>query len=317
MVEVMGVSLKTENEAWSVKTRQIRGSEGGRRGLPAFGGARGDQGFTSTSMQGLRWQFPCSPPPASPITQSRPLGQRLLRFSVLRETPMTVACDHFKKLKGYEGFTLLEVLVSMAILVIIMAALYSAYSTNVEAIQIARQNGEVHQTARIVLDRMTKDLQSALIQVRGSSEKIKLGLVGADRELYGRRADHIDFTTVTHLPLTEKGPASDLCEIGYLVDEDPEGQVLVLLRRDAFSVDEDFTKGGSLQEMARNVLEFKLTYQDAEGKDLDQWNTIEGKPTSGLPVLIKVRLMLKDELNREHVFSTTIHPELAERKKES
>jgi hypothetical protein len=89
------------------------------------------------------------------------------------------------------------------------------------------------------------------------------------------------------------------------------------LRRDAFSVDEDFTKGGSLQEMARNVLEFKLTYQDAEGKDSDQWNTIEGKPTSGLPVLIKVRLMLKDELNREHVFSTTIHPELAERKKES
>jgi type II secretion system protein J len=216
-----------------------------------------------------------------------------------------------------KGFTLLEVLVSMAILVIIMAALYSAYTTNVEAIQIARQNGEVHQTARIVLDRMTKDLQSALIQVRGSSEKIKLGLVGANRELYGRRADHIDFTTVTHLPLTEKGPASDLCEIGYLVDEDPEGQVLVLLRRDAFSVDEDFTKGGSLQEMARNVLEFKLTYQDAEGKDSDQWNTIEGKPTSGLPVLIKVRLMLKDQLNREHVFSTTIHPELAERKKES
>jgi type II secretion system protein J len=216
-----------------------------------------------------------------------------------------------------KGFTLLEVLVSMAILVIIMAALYSAYTTNVEAIQIARQNGEVHQTARIVLDRMTKDLQSALIQVKGSSEKIKLGLVGANRELYGRRADHIDFTTVTHLPLTEKGPASDLCEIGYLVDEDPEGQVLVLLRRDAFSVDEDFTKGGSLQEMARNVLEFKLTYQDAEGKDSDQWNTIEGKPTSGLPVLIKVRLMLKDELDREHVFSTTIHPELAERKKES
>jgi Tfp pilus assembly protein FimT len=31
MVEVMGVSLKTENEAWSGKVKQIRGSEGGRR----------------------------------------------------------------------------------------------------------------------------------------------------------------------------------------------------------------------------------------------------------------------------------------------
>jgi type II secretion system protein J len=316
MVEVMGVSLKTENEAWSGKTRQIRGSEGGRRGLPAFGGARGDQGFTGTSMQGLRRQFPCSPPPASPIAQSWPLGQRLLRFSVLRETPTTFACDHFKKLKGYEGFTLLEVLVSMAILVIIMAALYSAYTTNVEAIQIARQNGEVHQMARIVLDRMTKDLQSALIEVSVPSDKIKLGLVGEDREIDGRRADRMDFTTVTHLPLTEKGPASDLCEIGYLIEENSEDKVLVLLRRDDPSVDEDFTKGGSLQEMARNVLEFNLTYQDSRGEESDKWNTLEGMPASGLPLLIKVRLVLKDELNREHVFSTTILPELAERVRE-
>jgi hypothetical protein len=35
----------------------------------------------------------------------------------------------------------------------------------------------------------------------------------------------------------------------------------------------------------------------------------------GLPVLIEFGL--RDELQREHVFSTTIHPELAERKKES
>ena len=216
-----------------------------------------------------------------------------------------------------KGFTLLEVLVSMAILVIIMAALYSAYTTNVEAIQIARQNGEVHQTARIVLDRMTKDLQSALIEVSVPSDKIKLGLVGEDREIDGRRADRMDFTTVTHLPLTEKGPASDLCEIGYLIEEDSEDKVLVLLRRDDPSVDEDFTKGGALQEMARNVLEFNLTYQDSRGEDSDTWNTLEGRPISGLPVLIKVRLVLKDELNREHVFSTTIHPELAERMRES
>jgi len=214
--------------------------------------------------------------------------------------------------KDVKGFTLLEVLVSIAILVIIMAALYSAYTTNVEAIQIARQNGEIHQTARIVLDRITKDLQSALIRTSVASERIKLGLIGEDREIDGRRADRMDFTTVTHLPMMENAPASDLCEIGYLIEEDSEGKVLVLLRRDDPSVDEDFTKGGWLQEMARNVLEFKVTYQDSRGEDSDRWNTLENRPGPGLPVLIKVRLVLKDELNREHVFSTAIHPELAE-----
>jgi type II secretion system protein J len=215
-----------------------------------------------------------------------------------------------------KGFTLLEVLVSMAILVIIVAALYSAYTTNVEAIQIARQNGEVHQAARIVLDRMTKDLQSALIQMSVPSEEVQLGLIGQNQETDGKRADRIDFTTVTHLPLTDKGPAGDLCEIGYLVEEDPDDKTLVLWRRDAPSVDNDVTQGGTLQEMARNVLEFNLTYQDSRGDVSDTWNTLEGGPGLGLPALIKVRLVLKDDLNREHVFTTTIHPELAETMRE-
>jgi hypothetical protein len=42
----MEVSLKIENEEYAGKTRQIRGSEGGRRG------------FTGTSMEAFRWQFP-------------------------------------------------------------------------------------------------------------------------------------------------------------------------------------------------------------------------------------------------------------------
>ena len=232
------------------------------------------------------------------------------------EIPQIMGSESGRALKCPRGFTLLEVLVSMVILVIIMAALYSAYTTNVEAIQIARQNGEVHQEARIVLERMTKDLQSALIQVSVPSEKIRLGLVGGDRQIEGRRADHIDFTTVTHLALNEKVPASDLCEIGYMIEEDPETKDLVLFRRDDPRVDEDFTTGGSLQEMARNVLEFNITYRDSRGEESDKWNTLEGIPASGLPVLINIRLVLKDELNREHVFSAAVHPELAERIRE-
>jgi hypothetical protein len=68
----MGVSLKTEDEEYAGKTMQIRGSEGGRQGLPAFGGAsqrlvKGDQGFTGTSMEGFNGKFLGSPRPASPI----------------------------------------------------------------------------------------------------------------------------------------------------------------------------------------------------------------------------------------------------------
>jgi hypothetical protein len=58
MAQAMGVPLKTENEEYAGKTLQVRGSEGRRRGLPAFGGAGGDQGFTCTCQMGISWQVP-------------------------------------------------------------------------------------------------------------------------------------------------------------------------------------------------------------------------------------------------------------------
>jgi type II secretion system protein J len=223
-----------------------------------------------------------------------------------------MARDDSLQRKDLRGFTLLEVLVSVAILAIIMAAVYSAYTTNVEAIQMARENGQVQQTARIVLDRMTKDLQSAISELRGPSDKIRLGLIGKTEEREGKRLDRIDFTTLAHLVLDDQGPSTDLCEVGYRVVEDSEQKdVLVLMRRDEGSPDEDFTEGGNVQEMARNVVEFKITYEDAQGEELDRWNVEDSGGSSPLPTLIKVRLVLKDGLAREHVFTTSIHPELA------
>jgi hypothetical protein len=90
MVEVMGVSLKTENEEYLGKAVQIRGSEGGRRS------------FTGTSMQSFRWHVPRQP--SARLTRGLKLDTVvwLLRCSVLRETPMTLFGGDFKKLNCYD-----------------------------------------------------------------------------------------------------------------------------------------------------------------------------------------------------------------------
>ena len=221
-----------------------------------------------------------------------------------------------------KGFTLLEVLVSVAILAIIMTALYSAYTTNVEAIQIARENGQVHQTARIALDRITRDLQSAVEETWSPTGTTRLPFVGKEEYRDGRRVDQIDFAALTYMTFSEQSPATDLCEIGYRVVEDPEDQeTLVLMRRQKILValpegdqgmGEGFGEGGSEQELARNLVGFQITYQDGMGEEREGWSTEEELDAhSSLPVLVKVRLVIKDALAREHVFSTAIHPELA------
>jgi hypothetical protein len=68
---------------------KIRGSEGGRRS------------FTGTCQKGFSRRVP--PQPSARLTHCLKLDtvMWLLRFSVLRETPMTSAL-HFKKLKCCE-----------------------------------------------------------------------------------------------------------------------------------------------------------------------------------------------------------------------
>jgi type II secretion system protein J len=223
-----------------------------------------------------------------------------------------MARDYTLQRKGLKGFTLLEVLVSVAILAIIMAAVYSAYTSTVEAIQMARENGQVQQMARIVLDQMSKDLESAISELPVPSENVQLGLIGKTEEGEGKRLDRIDFTTLTHITLNDQDPSTDLCAVGYRVVQDSEQEnVLVLTRRDNLTPGNDLTEGGDIQEMARNVVEFKITYVNSQGEELDSWNSEESGAASQLPVLIKIRLVLKDGLDREHVFITSIHPEMA------
>ena len=98
----MGVPLKTENEECAGKTRQVRGSEGGRRSLPALGGARGDQGLPGTCRLGTRWRV--ARQPSARLTHGLKLDTAmwLLRCSVFKGIPMAFSCYYFKELNCYK-----------------------------------------------------------------------------------------------------------------------------------------------------------------------------------------------------------------------
>jgi len=214
-----------------------------------------------------------------------------------------------------KGLTLLEVLVSISILAIIMAAIYGAYSTNVEAIQLARHNSEVYQMARIVFEHMTKDLESAYLDVPLNSDGTTLGMIGKNQEIDEKPADRLDFTTLGHIPLTDKGLQTDLCEVGYKIVEDEENEEFVLYRRDDGIVDNDFTKGGYSGELARMVTALDIVFENSEGEEFDDWNTLEEEHAETLPSLITIRLTIRDKQGRERTFTTSVHPALAEVKK--
>ena len=213
-----------------------------------------------------------------------------------------------------KGFTLLEVLVSVSILAIILASVYSAYTSNVESAQWADESRQAHQIARGVLERMSRDLEAACLDLPPGAEGVRLELIGEDRvSAEGDPVDRIDFAAFAHLDPAGAAHAPDLCEVGYLLEEDPDRESWILFRRDSVLPDDEPTEGGVLQEMSGSILGLDLRYQDFEGKMWDQWDTsAEDAPQAGhLPALVFVTLRVRTGEDRAWSFQTTVHPRLA------
>ena len=147
-------------------------------------------------------------------------------------------------------------------------------------------------------------------------ETITFGMIGENREINAQPADRINFTALTHLSLTEKGPKTDLCEIGFALEEDRESETLCLQRREDLIPDKDIKEGGVIHELAWYVGGLDILYTDAEGEIFSEWNTFEGDKKGRLPSLIKINLTLKDPEGSEQTFELNIRPGLSERLKQ-
>ena len=223
------------------------------------------------------------------------------------------------------GFTLLEVLISITILVIITGIVYSTFSSNITAVEIAREQSIANQTARVILDQMTKEFESAyLLQEDDDQDISSLGMVGINRKIDGKPADTINFTTLCGAQVSQNNIYTDLREVGYSVEpkeedqtvtDDEEGKNLLLMRREDNFLDGSITEGGSIYQMADNIAELDITYRDTKGNEFEAWNSLDGDQAGVLPDLITIRLVIREKSGRENVYSTAVHPMLANNSK--
>jgi len=212
---------------------------------------------------------------------------------------------------GEYGFTLLEVLVSMAILIIVITAVYEAFISEVSSVKAAREGEQVNQTARIVLERISEDLVSAVTDSPEKLQNLQLGMVCKDGEEDGHALDQIDFTSFSHMEAGGGDPETDLCEIGYSLEKDPDRAGFILYRRDTAPPDDDLSQGGRKFQLARNVGGLNFRFEDGVEQGLDSWDTLAGEKRGVLPSLITVELTVLDDEGKGHLFVTSVHPALS------
>lgn len=120
-----------------------------------------------------------------------------------------------------KGFTLLEVLVALLLMVILTGALYGTYFTAIKSRNRATSQMEPLRDTRGTLDLLEREIESAFF----SKSNKRLHFVVEDRDIFGKPASTLDFTTVT-TPLDGGAPSSDVIQVRYEPSGDEKSMTL-------------------------------------------------------------------------------------------
>jgi len=203
-----------------------------------------------------------------------------------------------KRRSRTNGFTLLEVLIAIAILAVILYIIHEVFFRTVTSSEEVVAGNVVYQRARTALLRMTNELEQAYTVSRRRANFTTF--TGIDREEKGWPRDILHFTATSHERLAPNVRESDLCELSYFMFEDPKTKMTVLLHREDANPDEEMLSGGIVYELAEDVMALDFAYYDGE-----EWREEWDSEKDGLPYAVRIALTLADGQGKPHTFFAT------------
>lgn len=197
------------------------------------------------------------------------------------------------------GFTLIEMTISSALAVLIIASAYACLSSGLSSKKMIETREGVFQNARVAMALMAADLRSACSLSRD------FDFLGMHRMIGEMVADNLDFATLNHAPRGRN--EGDFCEVSYYVQPDPKTGKFSLWRRRDATRDPEPLKGGSKELIAEGVKGLRFEYYDGY-EWYDEWGDIDGKKQTsqvtrynitGLPEAVRVTLWLDADLKKK------------------
>ncbi|HYC76718.1 MAG TPA: prepilin-type N-terminal cleavage/methylation domain-containing protein, partial [Planctomycetota bacterium] len=207
--------------------------------------------------------------------------------------------------RGEAGFTLVEMLIAIAIGAILMSSAFLCLGSAIRTRRVVADFSTPYAVGPAILDALEADLRNAFLYDMKEND----AFWGVDADLNGGEADGLSFVTATQCQIGEpelksgifvghegeRERRSFMTEVQYVCRRNPDDPgKLELWRREDFYVDDSIHDGGIYRLLYDRVLEFKLEYvaRDEGGtaggglaggaKGVDQmrqdgWNSIEEK----------------------------------------
>ncbi len=208
--------------------------------------------------------------------------------------------------RGLKGFTLMEVMVAVAITAFIGTAVSMAFSTGFRTKEIIEGEAERYRMVRVALNRMTREIGSAFVSDRYDPKRYR---DSNDRptNFVGER-DRLLFTTFAHQRLYTDSKESDQAVVEYFVETSTEKGARgrqELKRRVNPNVGERMDRGGTTDVLFEGVKKLEFEYWDSERKQWDdEWDTRRNERKAFLPTRVRITLVALDENGKEARYTT-------------
>jgi type II secretion system protein J len=219
------------------------------------------------------------------------------------------------KSKNYRGFTLIEILISTALMSLVLGSAYMCLNAGSSSQMMINRRADVMQNGRVALARISADLRSACPLSK------RYEFLGMHRDLGEIPSDNLDFGTHNYAPARQN--EGDFCETSYFLRDNflrdnEENHTYSLWRRRDPTPDDDPLNGGTEEEIARGVLGVRFEFYD--GFDwFEEWGDPTGKRQTsnreqpnlyGLPEAVRITLLMDPEYSRKKQAAATNGPPL-------
>jgi general secretion pathway protein J len=188
------------------------------------------------------------------------------------------------------GFTLLEVIVALAVLSLIAVLTFSTVASALNTRDLLEEEDEVNQSARIAMARIRKDLSLAYLTTNTSAVNTYQTLFVTQNS----NPDRLWFAALSHQRLYRGARECDQTEITLWTEEDPNTPgALVLMRREAPRIDQAPERDGAIEPLAYKVKGFDVQLLDPQSNEWKQeWDTTGVDQAGRLPRAARVTLTL-------------------------
>jgi type II secretion system protein J len=199
------------------------------------------------------------------------------------------------------GFTMVELLISIAVLALMMMLAWRVIGETVATRQDLQQRQEREHEIRVATSVMVRDLSAAFLSANEDQSLTERRTLFVGKAESGAGVDELRFSSMAHRVLWADANESEQTVITYFGESDPDDRSLTNLvrrelRRPPSEPGRTDDQPGEIDLLIRNIRSVKFEYYDWQTKEFkENWDsTKQDAERSRLPTRVRVTIELEN-----------------------